>query len=88
MAYGAILGLETGGASGGASSTDIENHNNSATAHPSILEKISAIEDRVLAVEIAGGAEVTSNLFVVTMGSLDGITTDGIWNSTEKRLEF
>lgn len=88
MAYG-ILNVSGGTVgSGGVSSEDITAHNNNATAHPSIIEKIEDIEDRVLAIEIASGAEVTANPFAVTFGSLDGTTSDGIWNSTNKRLEF
>lgn len=83
MSWGLLyLGAEQNG------SGNVAEHNADAAAHPSILSQISEIKSRVLALEIAGGAEVTANPFAVTMGSLDGITTDGIWNSADKRLEF
>ena len=73
---------------GGESSADIENHNNSETAHPYILSQISEIKNRLLTLEIAVGTEVTSNPFAVTFGNLDGITANAIWNVDEVRLEF
>ena len=77
-----------GGTSGGVSSADIENHNNSETAHPSILSQINEIKSRILALETAGGTEVTANPFAVTFGNLDGITANAVWNADEARLEF
>ena len=77
-----------GGASGGESSADIENHNNSETAHPSILSQISEVKNRLLTLEAAIGAGVTANPFAVTFGNLDGITANAVWNADEARLEF
>ena len=79
---------DNGELGGGVSSADIANHNNSETAHPSILSQINEIKSRILALETAGGAEVTANPFAVTFGSLDGITVDAVWNADEARLEF
>ena len=69
-------------------SGNVAEHNVDAAAHPSILSQISEVKSRVLALEIAGGAEVTSNPFAVTFGNLDGITANAIWNVDEVRLEF
>lgn len=85
MAYGI---MNVNGGSGGASSADIEAHNTNTASHPSILTAISDLKDRVLAVEIAAGAEVTANPFAVTFGNLDGVTANGIWNASSSRLEF
>lgn len=73
---------------GAAAEDVVEQHNSSEIAHPFILEKLAALEDRVRAVELACGA-IASNSFAVTFGSLYGTTTtDGIWNVTDRRLEF
>lgn len=75
----------------GAEQNDRENvaeHNIDTAAHPSILSQISEVKSRVLALEIAGGAEVTANPFAVTFGNLDGITANAVWNADEARLEF
>ncbi len=85
MAYG-IMNVSGGG--NGASAADIEAHSADAAAHPSILSAISDLKDRVLAVEIAAGTEVTANPFAVTFGNLDGVTANGIWNASSSRLEF
>lgn len=83
MSWGLLLlGAEQNG------SGNVAEHNADAAAHPSILSKISEIKSRVLALEIAGGAEVTSNPFAVTFGNLDGITANAVWNADEARLEF
>ena len=68
--------------------TAVAEHNADASAHPSILSQISEVKSRVLALEIAGGAEVTANPFAVTFGNLDGITANAVWNADEARLEF
>ena len=69
-------------------SGNVAEHNIDTAAHPSILSQINDIKDRVLALEIAGGAEVTANPFAVTFGNLDGITVNAVWNADEARLEF
>ena len=69
-------------------SGNVAEHNIDTAAHPSILSQISDIKDRVLALEIAGGAEGIANPFAVTFGNLDGITADAVWNDAEARLEF
>lgn len=63
-------------------------HDADENAHPSILSQINEIKDRVLALEIVSGAEVTANPFTVIFGNLDGITTNAVWNDSEARLEF
>ena len=69
-------------------SGNVAEHNADTAAHPSILSQISEMKSRVLALEIAGGAEVTANPFAVTFGNLDGITANAVWNADEARLEF
>lgn len=63
-------------------------HNADKTAHPFLLDEINKLGDRLLALEIASGMEVTANPFAVTFGSLDGTVCDGVWNTEENRLEF
>lgn len=69
-------------------SGNVAEHNADTAAHPSILSQISEVKSRVLALEIAGGAEITANPFAVTFGNLDGITANAVWNVDEARLEF
>ena len=69
-------------------SGNVAEHNADAAAHPAIQTQLSEIKSRVLALEIAGGAEVTANPFAVTFGNLDGITANAVWNADEARLEF
>ncbi|MBP1562358.1 MAG: hypothetical protein J6C38_01405 [Oscillospiraceae bacterium] len=69
-------------------SGNVAEHNADEAAHPSILSEINEVKSRVLALEIAGGAEVTSNPFAVTFGNLDGITANAVWNADNARLEF
>ena len=80
----------SGGAGGdsGSASEEISAHNNDKKAHPAILGRLDDLQDRVLAVEIAAGAEVTSNPFAVTFGNLSGVKADGLWNEASSRLEF
>ena len=83
MSWGMLyLGAQQNG------SGNVAEHNADAAAHPSIQTQISEIKSRVLALEIAGGAEVTANPFAVTFGNLDGITANAVWNVDEARLEF
>lgn len=85
MAYGF---LNVNGGTDGSAASDIATHNADATAHPSIRSAIEDLKDRVLAVEVAAGAEVTANPFAVTFGNLDGVSANGVWNSSNSRLEF
>lgn len=69
-------------------SVDVEAHNADPAAHPVLRAALNEIKDRVLAIEIAGGAEVTANSFAVTFGTLDGVEVSGVWNQSEARMEF
>ncbi len=69
-------------------SANIEAHDADANAHPLLREAINELAGRVLAVEVASGAEVTANPFAVTFGNLDGIQMDGVWNQSEGKIEF
>lgn len=86
MALGMVIGA--GASSGGATASDIASHNNDADAHPAIQSALSDLKSRIVAVEVASGAEVTANPFAVTFGNLDGVSANGIWNSANGRLEF
>lgn len=86
MAYGIVMGSGTLG--GGSSAADISEHNSDAKAHPSILETLSELKSRIVAVEVASGVEVTANPFAVTFGDLEDVKVNGIWNAFNSRLEF
>lgn len=62
--------------------------NNSGSTSEGMQTQINDLKDRIIALEIAGGAEVTANPFAVTFGNLTGLNVNAIWNSEEARLEF
>lgn len=62
--------------------------NNSGSTSAGMQTQINDLKDRIIALEIAGGAEVTANPFAVTFGNLTGLNVNAIWNSEEARLEF
>ena len=67
---------------------EINAHNENARSHPTILNKLTALDRRLELVELAAGDNITANPFSVTFPNLDGITTDGIWNEAAARLSF
>lgn len=69
-------------------SEEISGHNESENSHPKLLELLSGLAKRLELVEIAAGEEVAANPFAVTLGTLDGITVNGVWNQSNARIEF
>ena len=69
-------------------SAEIGAHNASADSHPILLEELRGIAERLKLVEIAAGEGVTANPFAVTLGTLEGVKADGVWDQDNARLSF
>lgn len=66
----------------------VNTHNNSPTAHPSILGRLAELETEVEAINLKFGTEVNGNPFSVTFVTLEGTTVTGVWNQAQARIEF
>lgn len=66
----------------------IDIHDVSQAAHPYIQGLISDVDARLSLMELMYGTEVKGNPFVVTFGTLTGVTVTGVWNQPQKRIEF
>lgn len=72
-------------------SRKILEHNLDGGAHPALLGQnadIIALQNKVMALEIAAGTEISSNPFVVSFSDLNGITADGVWENSAARIAF
>lgn len=67
---------------------EINEHNLNSASHPELVERLNDIEGRLKLAEKAISGEITANPFAVTFGSLSGMVVDGVWNTTDQRLEF
>ena len=54
----------------------------------SLQEAVEDVEVRLSLLELMYATEINKNPFSVTFGDLEGIVAEGIWNVTEKRLDF
>lgn len=63
-------------------------HNNDPEAHQDIRGSISAVDSRLALLELLLNTNVTGNPFVVTFQTIDGVSVEGVWNESEKRVEF
>lgn len=54
----------------------------------SLQEAVGDVEVRLSLLELMYATEINKNPFSVTFGDLEGIVAEGIWNVTEKRLDF
>lgn len=66
----------------------IDAHNGDQDAHPFILGLVSGMDSRLSLLELMYNTDVSGNPFTVTFESLDGVTVSGVWNTTQKRIEF
>ncbi len=53
-----------------------------------LQDKAEDVEVRLSLLELMYATEINKNPFSVTFGDLEGIVAEGIWNVTEKRLDF
>lgn len=68
---------------------EIAKHNTDKNAHGDMLKSIGNINTRLYAIELACGIEAIANPFAVTFGDLSGLTvSDGVWNTSDNRIEF
>lgn len=66
----------------------IDAHNADAEAHPAIQNLSAALDSRLSLLELMYNTDVSGNPFTVTFESLTGLVAIGVWNATQKRLEF
>ena len=66
----------------------IDAHNANSEAHPAIQNLIAAMDSRLSLLELMYNTDVSGNPFTVTFESLTGLVATGVWNATQKRLEF
>ena len=66
----------------------IDAHNSDADAHPFIRGLVSGMDSRLSLLELMYNTDVSGNPFTVTFESLNGVTVSGVWNTTQKRIEF
>lgn len=53
-----------------------------------LSNEITSLDARVSLLELILATDVTKNPFSVTFATLDGVTVSGIWNATNRRMEF
>lgn len=53
-----------------------------------LSNEITSLDARVSLLELILATDVTQNPFSVTFATLDGITASGVWNVTNRRMEF
>lgn len=66
----------------------IDAHNEDPEAHPFIQNLSAALDSRLSLLELMYNTDVSGNPFTVTFESLGGMIVTGIWNATQKRVEF
>jgi hypothetical protein len=66
----------------------IAQHNLSLAAHPDIRNSNTDLAGRIGRLEDMLLSNITSNPFMVTFDTLDGIVAAGVWNRTQQRIEF
>lgn len=66
----------------------IDQHNADTAAHPSIQATTAAVDSRLSLLELMYNTNVSGNPFTVTFENLDNLVVQGVWNATQKRIEF
>ena len=66
----------------------INAHNGDVEAHPFLQNLNAAMDARLSLLELMYNTDVSGNPFTVTFESLTGLTVSGVWNTTQKRIEF
>lgn len=66
----------------------IDQHNADPAAHPSIQATAAAVDSRLSLLELMYNTNVSGNPFTVTFENLDNLVVQGVWNATQKRIEF
>jgi hypothetical protein len=66
----------------------IDAHNADPGAHPFLQNLNAALDSRLSLLELMYNTDVSGNPFTVTFDSLTGLVVTGVWNTTQKRIEF
>lgn len=66
----------------------VAEHNADPNAHPSVLNQVAVVDSRLSLLELMYNTDVSGNPFTVTFETLTGLTVSGVWNTTQKRIEF
>ena len=66
----------------------IDAHNADPEAHPFLQNLNAALDSRLSLLELMYNTDVSGNPFTVTFDSLTGLVVTGVWNTTQKRIEF
>ena len=66
----------------------IAEHNVAPDSHLDIRAEIDGVNSRLGLLELKYGTEIKGNSFTVTFGTLDGLVIEGVWNKSQKRIEF
>lgn len=66
----------------------IDAHNGDTEAHPFLQNLNAAMDSRLSLLELMYNTDVSGNPFTVTFDSLTGLVVSGVWNTTQKRIEF
>lgn len=66
----------------------VDAHDNDPAAHPHLLGLCTGLDARLSLLELMYNTKVSGNPFIVTFESLTGLTVTGVWNTTQKRIEF
>lgn len=70
------------------SQAQIDAHNADAQAHPAILSAYNDLDARMTLMELRYNTEVSGNPFTVTFSDLSSLSVEGVWNASQKRVEF
>ncbi len=66
----------------------IDRHNADPAAHSGLQGLCAALDSRVSLLELMYGTDVSGNPFTVTFENITGLVVTGVWNESQKRLEF
>ena len=66
----------------------ISAHDADTEAHPYLQGIISSLDSRLTLIELMYNTDVSGNPFIVTFGTLEGVSVEGVWNEASKRVEF
>lgn len=70
------------------SQKQIDAHNADPQAHPSIMAAYAELDARQTLMELRYNTEVSGNPFTATFDSMNNLRVEGVWNATQKRVEF
>ena len=66
----------------------INTHDANPSAHAPLHAEIGDLDARLTTLELMYSTDVNGNPFTITFQNLNGLTVEGIYNSSERRIEF